>query len=147
MIKLHSDNRTIHALDGAKEVELSKAEFNVLSCLIDHYPDVCARESIIEQAWEGRIVSDGSVNVVINGLRKKINLFEIGNVIESERGIGYKLLIRIIKSDENKVHLLKASIGRFIKKSIIEHPLLCIGNVFLFVFIVSFYSTYFRFAL
>ncbi|MFQ2218881.1 transcriptional regulator [Aeromonas enteropelogenes] len=97
---------------------LSNAELIILKNLSDAYPDAMSRERLIEVGWQDKVVSDTSLNVAINSIRKNIsgqNRFNGEEIILTERGFGYKLNKNIIFEDLNnpKPHLqLAPSIDR-----------------------------------
>lgn len=73
-----------------KYIQMSKTEFEILSLLASKPGKVFSRNLILERCWpDGVFVVDRSVDVHINSIRKKIG--DLGDEIESIRGIGYRL--------------------------------------------------------
>lgn len=73
-----------------KEVTLSATEFAILTHLARNPGWVFSRTQIIDAVHGGNYpVTDRSVDVQILGLRKKLG--EMGHVIETVRGVGYKM--------------------------------------------------------
>jgi two-component system alkaline phosphatase synthesis response regulator PhoP len=77
-------------LADEKEVALTYTEFKVLKLLANQPGRVFTRYQIVNEVHgEDYPVTDRSVDVQIVGLRKKLG--NIGSVIETVRGIGYRL--------------------------------------------------------
>ena len=76
-------------VDGSP-LDLTYAEFKLLSLLISNPGRVFTRQQIIEWLWEGeKVVSYKTVDVHVAHLRKKLGRY--GDLIKAVRGIGYKL--------------------------------------------------------
>ncbi len=73
-----------------REVPLTASEFGVLRLLAAHPGRVFTRERIIKEIrGENFNVTSRAVDVLIHGLRKKLK--EMGRIIETVRGIGYRM--------------------------------------------------------
>ena len=74
---------------------LSISEVKILESLIEEKTG-CSRETLLNVAWQGRVVTGTSLNVAINNIRKLTK--EVGgpNPIEAIRGFGYKLSEQIV---------------------------------------------------
>lgn len=87
-ISINIDAHTVHK-DG-EEIALTQKEFALLELLIRNKGKVCSRTEIIEQVWDIHFDYNTSViDVFINALRKKLNLSETENYIQTVRGVGY----------------------------------------------------------
>jgi two-component system, OmpR family, copper resistance phosphate regulon response regulator CusR len=87
-ISINVDAHTVHK-DG-EEIALTQKEFALLELLIRNKGKVCSRTEIIEQVWDIHFDYNTSViDVFINALRKKLNLSETENYIQTVRGVGY----------------------------------------------------------
>lgn len=72
------------------EIQLTQREFALLELLIRNKGSVCTRTRIIESVWDIHFdYNTGVIDVYINALRKKLNLTETDNYIQTVRGIGY----------------------------------------------------------
>lgn len=72
------------------EVELTKNELFILKELIQHKNHIVSRESLIQALWEDeRFVSDNTLTVNVNRLRKKLDEISLGTYIETKVGQGY----------------------------------------------------------
>ncbi len=82
------DVRTRRAEVGERSVDLTAREFAVLETLLRHADQVLSREQLLSHVW-GYYFDPGTnlVNVYVNALRKKLG----PNVIETVRGVGYRL--------------------------------------------------------
>lgn len=75
---------------NGKPVDLTYTEFEILHFLTLHPGWVFTRNEIVEQVrGDNYPVTDRSVDVQIVGLRKKLG--EVGECIETVRGVGYRL--------------------------------------------------------
>jgi DNA-binding response OmpR family regulator len=85
------DLRTRRATVDEREVELTTREFGLLEMLLRHPGQVLSREQLLSQVW-GYAFDPGTnvVKVYVSSLRKKLG----GDVIETVRGVGYRLRTR-----------------------------------------------------
>lgn len=73
-----------------KEIHLTQKEFALLEHLMRNKGKVCRRTRIIESVWDIHFDYNTSViDVYINALRKKLELTEDENYIQTIRGVGY----------------------------------------------------------
>lgn len=87
-IKLNTE--TYQVFKGDEEIHLTQKEFALLEFLIRNKGKVCRRTRIIESVWDIHFDYNTSViDVYINALRKKLNLSEKENYIQTVRGVGY----------------------------------------------------------
>ncbi|MBA2175414.1 response regulator transcription factor [Halobacillus locisalis] len=71
-------------------VELTKNEMLILKQLIEKKSKIVSREEIIHRLWEDeRFVSDNTLTVNVNRLRKKLIDIGLGDAIETKVGQGY----------------------------------------------------------
>ncbi|WP_284642972.1 response regulator transcription factor [Paenibacillus silviterrae] len=74
----------------AGTVELTKNELYILKLLIEHKNKIVSREDIITRLWDDqRFVSDNTLTVNVNRLRKKLDELGLGRFIETKVGQGY----------------------------------------------------------
>ena len=89
-ITINLDQRVVRVEE--EEVKLSKLEFELLSYMIQNKNIVIDRYQLLENVWKDEYEkSDGTVNVTVTRLKKKIDPKKEKNYIESVRGVGYKL--------------------------------------------------------
>lgn len=73
-----------------KEIHLTQKEFGLLEFLIRNKGMVCNRTQILESVWDIHFeYNSGVIDVYINALRRKLELGEDENYIQTVRGIGY----------------------------------------------------------
>ena len=85
-IKLDLNTYSVQLED--KNIELTLKEFNILKTLIEKYPQVITRESLLDSIWGYDYYGDTRiVDAHIKNLRKKICL----PYIKTVKGIGYTL--------------------------------------------------------
>jgi DNA-binding response OmpR family regulator len=85
------DVGTREASRGGRPIALTRTEFAILECLMRASGRVVPRDTLIEEVWGEREVTDNNLEVFIRFLRAKIE-GDIGpRLIHTERGIGYGL--------------------------------------------------------
>ncbi|MFV0607283.1 MAG: response regulator transcription factor [Niabella sp.] len=73
-----------------EEISLTQKEFALLEYLIRNKGKVCRRTRIIESVWDIQFdYNTGIIDVYINALRKKLQLTDTENYIQTVRGVGY----------------------------------------------------------
>lgn len=71
-------------------IELTKNELFILKHLVDRKNKVVTREELINQLWnDQRFVSDNTLTVNVNRLRRKLEQLGLGDYIETKVGLGY----------------------------------------------------------
>jgi len=71
-------------------IELTKNEIFILKQLIEQKNKIVSREALIKSLWEDeRFVSDNTLTVNVNRLRKKLDELGLGRFIETKVGQGY----------------------------------------------------------
>lgn len=74
----------------AGEVELTKNEIFILKLLIEKKNKIVSRDELINSLWDDRrFISDNTLTVNINRLRKKLDELGLGAFIETKVGQGY----------------------------------------------------------
>ena len=87
---------------GTKNVSLSKKEADIVESLMERYPRVAGREDLLEKLWEDQsYVDENTLNVNITRVRKKFQEIGLQDVVETVRGVGYRLNISW-KEDEHE---------------------------------------------
>lgn len=82
------ENNTITNQTGT--IELTKNEIFILKQLIEQKNKIVSRETLIRSLWDDeRFVSDNTLTVNINRLRKKLDQLCLGHYIETKVGQGY----------------------------------------------------------
>lgn len=71
-------------------LELTKNEMYILNVLIEQKNQIVSREELIKRLWDDeRFVSDNTLTVNVNRLRKRLGELELGRFIETKVGQGY----------------------------------------------------------
>lgn len=75
------------------EIILTAMEYKLLLVLIQHRGQVLTRTQILDQIWDvaGDFVNDNTLTVYIKRLRKKLGDTEENQMIQTIRGVGYRL--------------------------------------------------------
>lgn len=86
-------NRNSHQVRlGGEEIQLSPREFQLLDLLVQNKGQVIPREVILERIWGFDFdVAPKTIDATIKLLRKKLDLLGKQELIQSIRGVGYKL--------------------------------------------------------
>ena len=80
----------VTAICRGTEVKLTRKEFDLLECLMEHRGKVMDRSSLLEQVWGYDFAGEtNSVDVVVRFLRSKIDEPYGLTLIETVRGVGY----------------------------------------------------------
>lgn len=75
---------------AGKTIELTKNEMFILNVLVDQKNSIVKREELIRSLWEDeRFVSDNTLTVNVNRLRKRLEEIGLGGFIETKVGRGY----------------------------------------------------------
>lgn len=86
------DLRTRTARRGELSLDLTKTEWGLLECLIRHAGQALSRQQILDYVWSyERDVQPSMVDVYISYLRGKLNQEGKPDLIETIRGVGYRL--------------------------------------------------------
>jgi len=84
------DKHRFEAKVKDKKIELTPTEFRLLEILARNKKRVFTRNQLLDRLWEGeKTVVDRTIDVHIARLRKKLG--DLGNMIKSVPGIGYKM--------------------------------------------------------
>ncbi|WP_394241722.1 response regulator transcription factor [Vibrio astriarenae] len=89
---LELDLMAHHAVLAGNKIELQAKEFKLLKYLLEHVDQVVTRSLLFEAVWDYNF--DPQTNVIdvhIARLRKKLDLPEQPNLIETVRGSGYRM--------------------------------------------------------
>ncbi|MDP5276015.1 response regulator transcription factor [Chengkuizengella axinellae] len=71
-------------------IELTKNETLILKTLIEQKNKIVTRETLIKDLWDDeRFISDNTLTVNVNRLRKKLDELGLGQFIETKVGQGY----------------------------------------------------------
>ncbi|WZY01395.1 response regulator transcription factor [Bacillus sp. FSL W7-1360] len=82
------ENNTVSNEHGM--IALSKNEFFILKRLIERKNKIVSREQLIKSLWEDeRFISDNTLTVNVNRLRKRLDELNLGSYIETKVGQGY----------------------------------------------------------
>lgn len=87
---LHLDARTLYR--DNQEIELTKNEFLLLEYLFVNKGRILTREQIYNHIWGyNEDVSNNALDALVKLVRKKIDDSDHPSIIQTVRGIGYKL--------------------------------------------------------
>ncbi len=78
---------------GDEEIVLTAMEYKLLLIFIQHRGENISRQQILSQIWDdaGDFVNDNTLSVYIKRLRKKLGDSEESQLIQTVRGIGYRM--------------------------------------------------------
>lgn len=132
---------------GDSSYKLAYSDAKVLFLLINANSGEVTRESILEYAWQGRVVTEASLTTSISNLRKILRACDINeDGILTVPKVGYKLTldIKMLSSNVNEGPLSKATFVQSENKyhSIIKKiPLFNFLFAF-FIFLFAFYDVF-----
>ncbi|KUP04035.1 PhoB family transcriptional regulator [Bacillus coahuilensis p1.1.43] len=71
-------------------IDLTKNEIAILSILVDRQNTIVSRDELMNRLWDDhRFISDNTLTVNVNRLRKKLEEVGLGHAIETKVGQGY----------------------------------------------------------
>ncbi|GIO25426.1 response regulator transcription factor [Ornithinibacillus bavariensis] len=71
-------------------IELSKNEIYILKILLENSNQIVSREELMKELWsDDRFISDNTLTVNVNRLRKRLEEIDLGQFIETKVGLGY----------------------------------------------------------
>jgi two-component system, OmpR family, response regulator MprA len=89
---LELDLLTRDARRGAREIQLSRMEFDLLEFLLRHPRQVLARATIYERVWGyDASLSSNSLDMFVSHLRRKLELDGESRLVQTVRGVGFML--------------------------------------------------------
>ena len=89
---LEKNSRVLKNRTGNKKVKLSEKEYTLLSYFMENYNQVLSKEQITVRIWGyDTDVEYNNEEVYISFLRKKLKFVETDTMIETIRGVGYRL--------------------------------------------------------
>lgn len=89
-IKMKPDQREVW--ENETLINLTQKEYDLLYFLASQKGKICTRDEIIDHVWDIHFGYDsGVIDVFMNALRKKIPSLKTENIIQTIRGIGYKI--------------------------------------------------------
>jgi DNA-binding response OmpR family regulator len=92
-LPLSLDETTRRAFVSGKPLELTRVEFDLLSCLVAAPGRVFTRAQIIDRVWgDGFAITDRTIDSHVKSLRRKVA--DAGGdpaMIETVRGVGYRM--------------------------------------------------------
>ena len=96
------DHATRRATVLGAPLELTRVEFDMLACMVEDAGRVFTRAQLIDRVWgDGFAITDRTVDAHIKGLRRKITeVCENMNVLETVRGVGYRLSLDYPRQDD-----------------------------------------------
>lgn len=86
-------NRTSSTVQrGGQEVQLTPREFQLLDLLVNNRGQVLTRDIILDRIWGyDADVSAKTIDATVKLLRKKLQPLDVGELVQSIRGVGYRL--------------------------------------------------------
>lgn len=75
-----------------QEMELTKTEIKILYFLFQHPGEIVPRLDLVEYLWDNAIhIDDNTLSVNIMRIREKLRTLGIEELIQTKRGMGYKI--------------------------------------------------------
>ena len=77
---------------NSHEIELTKTELKTLYYLFKNKDKIVSRNEIIDYLWDNQVYADdNNLSVIITRLREKLKDLGVEDLIETKRGLGYKI--------------------------------------------------------
>ena len=86
---------TLNIVEGklyfkGEDIDLTKNELKIMNILMSNQEKIVSREEIIEELWDtDEFISENTLTVNVNRLRKKLKSIGLEDVIETKKGQGY----------------------------------------------------------
>ena len=75
-----------------KEIELTKTELKIMYYLFKHTGEIVSRIDLVDYLWDNEIhIDDNTLSVNIMRIREKLRAFGAADLIQTKRGMGYKI--------------------------------------------------------
>ena len=89
---LELDPATLGVWRAGRKIHLGAREFRLLELLARHPGQIFSRERLIESLWDAEFTAESNVvEVYIRSLRRKVDEGRRNGLIETIRGLGYRL--------------------------------------------------------
>ncbi|MGG1519091.1 response regulator transcription factor [Paenibacillus oryzisoli] len=89
-LELQRTNQQV--MQGGREVQLSPREFQILDLLVQNRGRTLSRELILDRIWGlDADVNLKTIDAIVKLIRKKLAFSEAQDLIQSVRGVGYKI--------------------------------------------------------
>lgn len=73
-----------------ESIDLTKNELKIMNILMNNQEKIVSREEIIEELWDtDEFISENTLTVNVNRLRKKLGSIGLNDFIETKKGQGY----------------------------------------------------------
>lgn len=77
---------------GGQEVELTKTELKIMYYFFEHPCEIIPRLDLVEYLWDNEIhIDDNTLSVNIMRIREKLHNLGVDDLIQTKRGMGYKI--------------------------------------------------------
>lgn len=128
-------------INNGKKCSLARRELLITKMLAEAKGNLVTREELLESCWEGKIVTDSSLNVAIRNIR--LSLIECGSsmTIYTSRRRGYSMIISRPQKKEEPVREVEGFERLIVESQIIhtEKGKRLIKSFFIFSMIIVFY--------
>ena len=110
---LRFDPGAIRVTAGGREIELRKIEFQLLHFFLTHPHRIFSRRQLLDEVWGDHVfVEERTVDVHIRRLRRALVPTGHGRLIETVRGVGYRLCMEPEPARAPAAHAAVASLAR-----------------------------------
>ena len=77
---------------GTQEIELTKTELKIMHYFFTHPNEIVTRLELVEYLWDNEIhIDDNTLSVNILRIREKLRSLGADDLIQTKRGMGYKI--------------------------------------------------------
>ena len=104
------DKKQTLSYDGGEEsgqinIDITKINYQVLLFFIQHQSEVVTKDQLIDVVWQGKMVTDNSIDQSISKIRKSLAQFDDRVVIKTAYGKGLEFAAEV-KTEEGEHQLL-----------------------------------------
>ncbi len=91
----HIDPQQNTLINSSSTNKIEKRLIRVLVVLANNTETVVTKEQLLQQVWQGKVVSDETISVAISKLRKALGCnAKQPSYIETISGVGFRLLVK-----------------------------------------------------
>ncbi len=94
-LNIKLDLKTMVVSFDVNTIDLTKNEFKIMQCLMQDPETFVSRTKIMDFLWDHEsFIDDNALNVNLSRLRKKLEQLVGQDMIETKRGVGYRVYIQ-----------------------------------------------------
>ncbi len=108
------DPAVVRLFKKGREIEIEPLVFNTLLLLIEKRVRVVTKDELVQEIWNGRLVTDNVITRTVYEIRKLIDFDDKQSMIRTVRGKGYQFIAEVIESENRS--------DSFVEPNLTEKP-------------------------